>query len=157
EGGGWVTTGQNLANVDPATGEVASEVNPGVSLHALTVGEGAVWSATLGLPARVLRFDASGRRVEEEIPVGNSRPRPAATSCPMLPLAVGNGILWGTKLYDGSTSQVAPLSNSVVDSFPVGRGLTGLALGQGGLWATVDVPGAPIPASGPRCRRWEDK
>jgi YVTN family beta-propeller protein len=140
EGGAWVTTGQYLARVDPATGEVKSEFNPGVTLQALTVGEGSVWSATLGLPARVLRFDAGGKRVEEEIPVGNSRPRPAATSCPILPLAVGNGVLWVTNLDDGSISQIATLSNFVVDSFPVGKGVTGLALGQGGLWASVDVP-----------------
>ncbi len=143
EGGGWVITGQYLASVDPATGEVTNEFNPGVSLHALTVGEGSVWSATLGLPARVLRFDAAGRRVEEEIPVGNSRgqlPGGAGASCPILPLAAGNGVLWVTNLDDGSISQVATLSNFVVDSFPVGKGLTGLALGQGGLWATVNPP-----------------
>jgi DNA-binding beta-propeller fold protein YncE len=145
EGGGWVTTGQHIANVDPATGEVESEVNPGVSLHALAVGEGAVWSATLGLPARVLRFDGAGKRVEQEIPVGNSRGKTLGGggtpgTCPILPLAVGNGVLWVTNLDDGSISQIATLSNFVVDSFPGAKGLNGLALGQGGLWATVDAP-----------------
>ena len=55
-------------------------------------------------------------------------------------MATGNGSLWVTNVDDGSISQIATVSNDVVDSFVVGKGLTSLAIGQGGLWVTVDAP-----------------
>jgi YVTN family beta-propeller protein len=138
--GVWVTTGQNLVRMDPATGMITSEFTPGLSLHGVTLGDGSVWSASLGLPARVLRFDAAGERILEEIPVGTTRARPGGPSCPIIPLAWGNGSLWVANVDDSSISQIAAISNDVVDTFPVGSTLTGLAVGQGGLWVTVDAP-----------------
>jgi YVTN family beta-propeller protein len=141
EEGVWVETGQLVARMEPATGKILSEFNPQVSLLGITVGEGSVWVARVGLPARVLRLDAAGKRVEAEIPVGNTREGISVpTACPQIALATANGLLWVTNLDDGSISQIATVSNDVIDTFVVGKGLTGLALGQGGLWVTVDAP-----------------
>ncbi len=138
EGAAWVTTEQAVARVEPATGRILSNFTPGVAIFGITVGDGSVWVARAGLPGRVLRLDAAGERVEAEIPVGNSRLTPRGP-CPRIAMATGNGSLWVTNLDDGSISQIATISNDVVDSFVVGKGLTGLAEGQGGLWATVDA------------------
>ena len=138
DGAAWVTTEQVVARVEPATGKILSEFTPGVAIFGITVGDGSVWVARGGLPARVLRLDAARERVEAEIPVGNSRPA-ITQSCPHIAMATGNGSLWVTNVDDGSISQIATVSNDVVDSFVVGKGLTGLALGQGGLWVTVDA------------------
>jgi YVTN family beta-propeller protein len=139
DGGAWLTTEQVVARVEPATGKILSEFTPGVTIFGITVGDGSVWVARGGLPARVLRLDAAGARVEAEIPVGNSRPG-MAQSCPRIAMTTGNGSLWVTNVDDGSISQIATVSNDPVDSFVVGKGLTGLAIGQGALWVTVDVP-----------------
>jgi YVTN family beta-propeller protein len=140
EGAAWVATEQMVARVEPATGKILSEFNPGVAIFGITVGDGSVWVARAGLPARVLRLDAAGKRVQAEIPVGNTRVTPTQLTCPHIALTTGNGSLWVTNVDDGSISQIATVSNDVVDSFVVGKGLTGLALGQGGLWVTVDAP-----------------
>jgi YVTN family beta-propeller protein len=141
EEGGWVETGQLVARVEPATGKILSEFNPRVSLLGIMVGDGSVWVARVGLPARVLRLDAAGERIDAEIPVGNTREGLSVpTACPQIALATINGFLWVTNLDDGSISQIATVSNVVVDTFTVGKDLTGLALGQGGLWVTVDAP-----------------
>jgi hypothetical protein len=143
EEGVWVETGQVVAQVEPATGKILSQFTPRVTLFGITVGEGSVWAARGGLPARVLRLDATGRRVEAEIPVGNTHVYTSGSSnvlCPYIALATGNGSLWVANVDDGSISQIAAVSNDVVDSFTVGKGLTGLALGQGALWVTVDAP-----------------
>jgi YVTN family beta-propeller protein len=139
EGAAWVSTGHIVARVEPATGKILSEFTPRATVFGITVGDGAAWVAHGGLPGGVLRLDAAGERVEAEIPVGNTRLRPAH-ECPYIPLATGNGSLWVTNVDDGSISQIGTLSNDVVDSFVVGKRLTGLALGQGGLWVTVDAP-----------------
>jgi YVTN family beta-propeller protein len=139
DGAAWVTTEQVVARVEPATGKILSNFTPGVTIFGITVGDGSVWVARAGLPGRVLRLDTAGERVGAEIPVGNSRVTPRGP-CLRIAMATGNGSLWVTNLDDGSISQIATISNDVVDSFVVGKGLTGLALGQGGLWATVDAP-----------------
>jgi YVTN family beta-propeller protein len=139
EEGVWVGTGQLVARVEPSTGMISSEFNPGI-FAGITVGDGSVWVARLGLPARVLRLDAARKAVVQEIPVGNTGIRPDEPACIIIPLTVGNGSLWVANLDDGSISQIATVSNDVVDAFAVGKGLTGLALGQGGLWVTVDAP-----------------
>jgi YVTN family beta-propeller protein len=139
DGAAWVTTEQVVARVEPATGKILSEFTPRAAIFGITVGHGSIWVARGGLPARVLRLDAAGERVEAEIPVGNSRPA-MTQSCPHIAMATGNGSVWVTNVDDGSISQIATVSNDVVDSFVVGKGLTGLVLGQGGLWVTVDAP-----------------
>jgi YVTN family beta-propeller protein len=139
EGAAWVSTGQLVARVEPATGDILSEFNPGATIFGMTVGEGFVWAARGGLPARVLRLDAAGKRVEQEIPVGNTR-APGGVGCPSIALETGNGSVWVTNVDDGSISQIAIVSNEAVNTLTVGKGLTDLALGQGGLWVTVDAP-----------------
>jgi hypothetical protein len=144
EGSVWVSSGQVVARVEPATGHILGEFNPGVTLFGITVGDGSVWTAYGGLPARVLRLDAAGKQVEQEIPVGNSRGNPAgfggSTSCPSISLAVGNGSLWVANVDDGTISQIVTISSEAVNTVAVGKRLTGLAIGQGGLWVTVDAP-----------------
>jgi YVTN family beta-propeller protein len=139
--GVWVETGQVVARVEPATGKILSEFSPEATPLGITVGEGSVWAARGGLPARVLRLDAAGESVEQEIPVGNTRTSGGGDlGCPYIALAAGSGSLWVTNVDDGSISQIATVSNDVVATFPVGPGLNSLAIGQGGLWAIVDVP-----------------
>jgi YVTN family beta-propeller protein len=141
EGSAWVSTGQVVARVEPATGKILSEFNPSATLLGITVGDGSVWVARGGLPARVLRLDAAGKAIQHEIPVGVTRPRGGGdVACPSIALTAGDGSLWVTNVDDGSISQIATVSNDVIDTFVVGKGLTGLALGQGGLWVTVDAP-----------------
>jgi YVTN family beta-propeller protein len=138
EGAAWVETGNVVASVEPTTGNILSQFNPRVTLSGITVADDSVWAARAGLPARVLRLDAAGERVEAEIPVGNTPS--VGGSCPHIALAGGNGSLWVTNVDDGSISQISTVSNDPVATIPVGKGLTGLALGQGGLWVTVDAP-----------------
>ena len=139
--GVWVETGQVVARVEPATGKILSEFSPEATPFGITVGEGSVWAARGGLPARVLRLDAAGESVEQEIPVGNTRTSGGGDlGCPYIALAAGSGSLWVTNVDDGSISQIATVSNDVVATLPVGPGLNSLAIGQGGLWVTVNAP-----------------
>jgi YVTN family beta-propeller protein len=141
EGSAWVSTGQLVARVEPATGKILSEFNPSATLLGITVGDGSVWVARGGLPARVLRLDAAGKAIQQEIPVGTTRDIGSGdVPCAYIALTAGGGSLWVANVDDGSISQIATVSNDVVDTFAVAKRLTGLALGQGGLWVTVDAP-----------------
>ena len=140
EGAGAVFAG-GLAGVvkeiDPATAAVRRTFDWGTAVAGLTVGEGAVWVARNGLPATIYRFSPESGAPEATIPVGSTEHGSCLTP---ISLTATHGFVWVTNADDGSVSQIAAVANQVEKVFDVGKTPTGVAVGFGSAWVTVDAP-----------------
>ncbi len=90
-GGVWVVGGSTiLLRLDPATGEVAAEIDLGHPLNGVAVGAGAVWAIS-GPDATVVEVDPQQDALVAEIPIaalpGSASPFPIAVT-------VGEGSVW---------------------------------------------------------------
>jgi virginiamycin B lyase len=140
----WVTSPNRglVTRIDPATNEIAAEIDVGAFPQGVAVGFGGVWVASSDPPSgangSVSRIDPRTNQVVLAIPV------------PSLPeyLAVGEGGIWVSG-DDGTVRLIEPATNELVD--PPARvaesGRTSVAVGGGSVWATVLEQGSGAPGS----------
>ena len=137
--GVWVTSPNRgvVTRIDPATNEIAAEIDVGAFPQGIIAGFGAVWVASAdppeGVNGAVSRINPKTNEVVLSIPIGN------------LPeyVAVGEGGVWVTA-NDGTVKLIEPSTNQLVE--PPARvadgGRTSIAVGGGAVWATtVEAPG----------------
>jgi YVTN family beta-propeller protein len=120
----WVAPNTGpLAELDPRTDRLVSQLNPNALPTGLAVGAGAVWM-TDNEADNVIRVDPSG--VVTPVPVGNG---PNG-------IAVGDGGIWVADTGDDAVVRVDPATNAVTTTIPVGQAPTGVAVGAGSVWVT---------------------
>jgi YVTN family beta-propeller protein len=123
----WVTSGDGVVRVDPASGRETQTDAEGAwnsVLRAIAVGAGGIWVSDGGLN-RVLRIDSTGVLLTK-IPVGNG---PSA-------IAVGRSAVWVVDTAEDKLVRIDPNTNAVTTNIKVGRTPTGVAVGADAVWVT---------------------
>jgi DNA-binding SARP family transcriptional activator/ABC-type transport system substrate-binding protein/streptogramin lyase len=117
-----------LLRVDPDIGRVLKKIPlplaAGYFPAGVTVGDGSVWAA-YDSPGQLVRIDPATGRVVKRIVIGS----PTA-------IAFGAEAVWIGGPYDGVT-RVDPRTNTVRHREPLHNTVTGIAVGNGYVWATV--------------------
>jgi DNA-binding beta-propeller fold protein YncE len=103
-------------------------------LAGVTFGDGAVWVATEGFAATVLRIDPGTYAVEATVAAGGS------DFTHSIGMVVGEGYTWVTNATVGQVFRIALAGNDVQQPIDVGKAITGIAVGLGAVWVTVDEP-----------------
>jgi DNA-binding beta-propeller fold protein YncE len=133
DGSLWITAGDAVWRVDPATGKVLKRVGIELSPTELVADQdgSSIWVSAAGSGRQVgwaIEIDASTGRIINRQPVG---------CCPGS-IAVGEGYVWVTNSRDGTIERISEVSGDVAPPISVGRGADGIAVGEGGVWVTVD-------------------
>jgi streptogramin lyase len=115
--------GAELWRIDPTTRR-ATRVARVVPGFVLAAGAGSLWLA--GWSA-VTRVDPRSGRVLEEIRVSGEGAEGAS-------IAVGAGSVWHVDTGRRTLTRIDPRANALVDSYPVGRGPSGLAVTESAVW-----------------------
>ncbi len=141
--GVWVTGGEGVARVDPATDEVVAHIRvPGTGDYGrIAVGEGSVWVTAPDLRAdgsrgNLVRIDPATNEVASTIHIGG----------PIQGLAVGDGSVWVT-VPDGVAStvyRVDPSTERVVDTVRVGEAAGSVVFAEGSVWVNHEWAGGSV-------------
>jgi len=139
-GGVWVVDGSTvLLRLDPATGEVAAEIDLGHPLNGVAVGADAVWAIS-GPGATVIEVDPRQDALVAEIPIaalpGSASPVPIAVT-------VGEGSVWVLNGNTATVTRIDPEFRGVTATIPigVGRDPAALASGAGAVWVANAADG----------------
>jgi ABC-type branched-subunit amino acid transport system substrate-binding protein len=139
-GGVWVVDGSTiLLRLDPATGEVAAEIDLGHSLNGVAVGADAVWAIS-GPDATVVEVDPQQNALVAEIPIaalpGSASPFPIAVT-------VGEGSVWVLNGNTATVTRIDPDVLGVAATIPIGVGRDPVALvaGAGAIWVANAADG----------------
>jgi serine/threonine protein kinase/streptogramin lyase len=143
-GGGavWaVGNAGNLVRIDPSTTQAQAITDLGEPPGAIALADGALWVASVR--GEVLKVDPATGRVEARVPGGGSPGglQGTGTREAQLAIAVGDGIIWVTGKVDGSISRIVSVSGTALEPIKVGLTPTGVAVGFGSVWVTVDASG----------------
>lgn len=150
-GGVWVTGGEGVVHVDPATGEVVADIRvPGTGDYGrIAMGQGSVWVTAPelrpdGSRGNLVRIDPATDEVTATVHIGG----------PIQGLAVGNGSVWVT-VPDATASTVYRVDAStgrVADTVRVGEGAGPVVFAEGSLWVIHEWAGGSVdridPATG---------
>ncbi len=120
--------GQSLQIVD----QIALSGAPIVSIWAQ--GD-SVWVGANGTPGTVFRVDPGSNEVASTIPAGGGKVGPV--NQPMSGAADDRDV-WVTDTVNGTVSRIVVLSGQAAAPIQVGKVPTGLALGLGSVWVTVN-------------------
>ncbi len=157
EGSVWFTSELSgvVSRLDPATNEVAQEIETGKSeLGGVAVGGGSVWAASYGLSgasaipdesyetntlpepnpeARLLRLDPERGEVVAEVPVEETALEGGASDA-----AVGEGAVWATS-FNAKLLRIDPGTNAVTARDDIGDYSFDVEVGEGHVWAESEV------------------
>lgn len=156
EGWAMVTTGEGvmwaagyngrLFRIDPSTNEPHHVATLSVSVGGMTFADGSLWIASA--PGGILRVDPATGNLEATVPGGGtpeefqSRNRgPAGSQDVQLGLTFADGIIWVTGKLNGTIDRIVANGNTALDPINVGQTPTGVAVGYGSVWVTVDTTG----------------
>jgi YVTN family beta-propeller protein len=141
------TGGDNgdLYRIDSVTGEVLSKKVLGKQITDISATADSVWVGSNGTPGTVFAVDGQSGKVVDTIPAGGGRVggpwnRP-------LHLAADEADVWVTDAINGAISRIVILSGQSSPAVDIGEVPTGVALGLGSVWVTVDGQG-PFPSAG---------
>jgi len=120
-----------LLRIDPNVGRVVDKfplpfAGTGYFPAGVAVGDGSVWAA-YDSPGQLVRMDPVSGRVVKSIEIGS----PTA-------IAYGSDAVWIGGPYDGVT-RVDPSTNTVRQREHLPNTVTGLAVGDGYVWATISA------------------
>ncbi len=120
-----------LLRIDPNVGRVVDKfplpfAGTGYFPAGVAVGDGSVWAA-YDSPGQLVRMDPVSGRVVKSIEIGS----PTA-------IAYGSDAVWIGGPYDGVT-RVDPSTNTVRHREHLPNTVTGLAVGDGYVWATISA------------------
>jgi YVTN family beta-propeller protein len=123
-----------LSRIDPRTNKQRGVTSFSDPPGAMIMAAGSLWIATTN--GLVLRVDPGSGRVEATIPGGGS-----SEETQQLAMTFGNGIIWVTRKVDGSIDRILTVSSNAIEPIKVGQIPTGVAVGYGSVWVTVDGTG----------------
>jgi YVTN family beta-propeller protein len=124
-----------LYRVDAGTGKIVKRVGLGRPIGGISVQGDTVWVGTNTTPGVVFEVDASSGQVMATISAGG-----AGLSHPGQ-LAADDRDVWVTDAANGSVSRITILGGGVSLPTDVGRDPTGVAIGLGSVWVTVNGGG----------------
>jgi class 3 adenylate cyclase/DNA-binding beta-propeller fold protein YncE len=129
----WMTAGSEVWRVDPASGKVLKRLSIEEELGDLAADPSgaSIWVTTVSAGGRVghaIQIDAATGTVIGGQPIG---------CCPGA-IAIGGGYVWVTNSVDGTVERISEVTGDVAPPIAVGKGVDGIAVGQGGLWVTID-------------------
>jgi YVTN family beta-propeller protein len=112
--------------VNPATGDIQSEVADIAAPTRITSGANAIWVSS-SQENTISRIDANSHQLRDTIPVGDGP----------VGIAFGAGKVWVANSLDGTVSRIDPDSNAVVgEPIRVGNNPTAVAFGEKAVWVT---------------------
>ena len=118
----WVAPSSGLlTRLDPATAQIAHQVDPNAGPTAIAVDNDAVW-LTDSEANNVTRIDPTG--LQTPTAVGNG---PSG-------IAVGAGGVWVADSQDNAIVRIDPNTRSVITTIAVGHSPAGIAVGAGSIW-----------------------
>jgi DNA-binding beta-propeller fold protein YncE len=128
-----------LYRVDPGSGAIVSRIAVGKSIGAISVNDDTVWVGTNTTPGTVFGVDIRAGKITASISAGGGRGF-VAGDFRVLPirLAADNEHVWVTDAVNGTVSRVIALSGQASLPTDVGRTPTGVAVGLGSVWVTVE-------------------
>jgi YVTN family beta-propeller protein len=128
-----------LFRVDPRTNELQHVASLGVSVGAITFGDGALWIAST--PGGILRVDPATGSIEATVPGGGTPEEFQSRSFQdvQLGMTFADGIIWVTGKLNGTIDRIVANGNSALQPINVGQTPTGVAVGYGSVWVTVDT------------------
>jgi YVTN family beta-propeller protein len=140
EGAAWgADNSGRVFRIEPRTNERLEVTTLGVPAGAITVAEGSLWIGTVN--GEVLRIDPATGQIEERMPGGGALvdcTQNCSSEVSTVGIAAGEGIIWVTDKVNGSISRVVAISNTPLQPIEVGQTPTGIAVGYGSVWVTVD-------------------
>jgi streptogramin lyase len=133
DGSLWITVVSGVWKVDPRTGKVLKRVHIDGGLGELVADPSgrSVWVAAVtsgGQVGQAIQIDAGTGKIIGGQPIG---------CCPGS-IAIGFGYVWVTNTVDGTIQRVSTVTGDVAPPITVGKGVDGIAVGEGGVWVTVD-------------------
>jgi YVTN family beta-propeller protein len=146
EGAVWAIgyNGQ-LLRIDPGTNLKRRVATLGISGAAIAFGDGALWIA--GAHGGIVRVDPATGSIEATVPGGGTpeEDRPGnvvpGSRDLLLSMTFADGIIWVTGKLNGTIDRILANGNTALVPISVGQTPTGVAVGYGSVWVTVDTNG----------------
>jgi DNA-binding beta-propeller fold protein YncE len=128
---------QVVVRIAPKTATPTGEPVRTLYPSTLAVGYGSVWEAgvtdLIGRHPALVRINPQTLRVTQTIPLGKSR-QPEGT----LGLAAGAGAVWLADYDRGTLLRIDPTTGVIVSTIRIGEHPSGVAVGAGRIWVSVD-------------------
>jgi DNA-binding SARP family transcriptional activator/DNA-binding beta-propeller fold protein YncE len=127
----WLAGGTRLIRVDPASGEVVSNVSMPAQVDGLATAGNDVWAVS-SATAAVLRIDPLTAEIRDRIPMVGS-PGPQA-----LTISADSDFIWVLNGDTATVVKIDPDIHDVVETYRlgVGRGSLALAAGEEAAWVS---------------------
>jgi YVTN family beta-propeller protein len=144
EGGGSLWAGGNqgvLYRIDSATGKVLQKRSLEKGIGSIDLQGDLVWVGTNGIPGTVYGVDASSGKITATIAAGAGKLQDPANPDPtIIPirLAADDQNVWVADVVNGTINRVVIVSGQSALPIPIGTVPTGVAVGLGSVWVTVD-------------------
>ena len=135
--GVWLTGGTRLIRVDPASGQVVSNVSMPAEVDGLAAAGDDVWAVS-STAASVLRIDPHTAEIRDRIPVVGD-PGPQA-----LTITADRNFIWVLNGDTATVVKIDPDLHDVVETYRLGVGRGSLALA-----AARELPGSATRSMGP--------
>jgi YVTN family beta-propeller protein len=132
-----------LLRIDPGTNLKRRVATLGISGAAITFADGALWIA--GAHGGILRVDPATGSIEATVPGGGTpeEDRPGnvipGSRDLLLGMTFADGIIWVTGKLNGTIDRIVANGNTALVPIKVGQTPTGVAVGYGSVWVTVDA------------------
>jgi YVTN family beta-propeller protein len=138
-GGGSLWAGGfsgRVIRIDAQTLKVVDQMNlDGKPINAIWLAGASVWVGANGTPGTVYGIDAESGDLVSTVPAGGGRV--GSVNQPMSGAADEQEV-WVTDTQSGSVSRIVILSEQASSPIEVGPVPTGIALGLGSIWVSVD-------------------
>jgi YVTN family beta-propeller protein len=144
EAGVWgADSSGHLYRIDPQTNELEEVADVGAPAAAITLDGGSLWIATLR--GEVLRVDPQSAEIQARMP-GSGVVNCTGQCATMIPsvltaMTSGQGLVWVADKSNGAISRIVEASNSTLQPIRITGTPTGVAVGYGSVWVTVDASG----------------
>jgi YVTN family beta-propeller protein len=138
-GGGivWASSLGRVWQIDPATNSITRSVELEKEVADIVTQGDVAWVATFGTPGTVFRLEAVSGKVLDTIPAGGGSSEFQGSKRAMR-LAVDDRNVWVTDGVNGTISRIVIVSGRVLSPTDLGKSPTGVAVGLGSVWVTVD-------------------
>jgi YVTN family beta-propeller protein len=141
-GGGSLWAGGEggvLYRIDTASGTLLSTQSLTRGIGSMALVDGTVWVGTNGIPGTIFGVDATSGEITSTIQAGAGK-LGAPGSPNLIPIQLGadNQNVWVADVINGTINRVLIVSQQADRSIRVGETPTGVAVGLGSVWVTVN-------------------